>query len=245
MEATRTMSVWVRTSARAGALALILGIVTAATVPGAQGRSAGASMPGMGGSMGGSMGSVDSSDSGMDMRMTPITGTPTPADLAKVAAVIAATTAATSKYTDIRLAIAGGYTHRTAFTPYAHFSNYYNAGLANSIFDPTRPTSLLYAIVSGAPTLGGVMYTAPAGDTPAQLAQLLPSTIVSWHQHLNVCYVGGSLKVGVSQSACQAQGGRWAPGSQWMVHAWIYISNPDGMFAIKNPALPWPSQRQR
>lgn len=244
MTAISTMRSSVQKAARAGVVALAVGAVVVAALPVAHEARADTTMPGMGGSMGTGPG-VDASDSGMDMRMTPITGTPSAADEARAAATLAATRAATVQYTDINLAMADGYTHRTRFAPYAHFSNYRYAALANRTFDPTKPTSLLYAVVNGAPTLAGVMYTAPASDTPAQLAQILPSTIASWHQHLNVCYVNGGLKVGVSQVDCRAQGGRWAPGSQWMVHAWIYITNPDGTFAIKNPALPWPGRRNQ
>jgi hypothetical protein len=240
MTATTALQNWLQRAARAGKVALVLGALAATAIPVAQEVHADMSMPGMGSTSG-----VDSSDSGMDMQMTPITGTPSAADQAKVAAVLAATKAATSQYADINLAIAGGYTHHTPFFPSAHFSNYQYAALANRAFDPTRPTSLLYAIVNGAPTLAGVMYTAPATDTPAQLAQILPSTIVSWHQHFNICYTAtGGVRTGVSQPTCEVSGGRWAPKSQWMVHAWIYFPNPDGMFSIKNPALPWPKRHR-
>ena len=106
-------------------------------------------------------------------------------------------------------------THHTRFTPHAHFSNYRYAGLANLRFGPARPTSLLYAVVQGSPSLAGVMYTAPATDTPAQLAQILLSTIVSWHQHMGICYLARGVRTGVAQAACESQGGTWTARSQW------------------------------
>ena len=225
--------------ARGAVAALLLGSLTAASVPAGGSVRADGSMPGMGGSMGG----VDTTTGEMDMTMTPITGTPSAADMQKVASVLAATKAATSQYVTPMLGMEAGYTHHTRFTPYAHFSNYRYAGLATMSFDPARPTSLLYAVVQGSPTLAGVMYTAPASDTPAQLAQILPSTIVSWHQHMDICYLAQGVRTGVTQAACQSQSGTWAAKSQWMVHAWIFLANPSGMFAIKNPAVQWPSRR--
>ena len=212
---------------------------TATPIPAAGGMG---SMPGMGGA-----GAMDGGmDMGNDMIMTPITGSPTAADHARVDAVLAATRAATARYQDVPLALAAGYTHSTPFFPTAHYSNYLYAGVAAvGTFDPARPTSLLYVKIAWKPSLAGVMYTAPAADTPAQLAHLLPSTLVSWHQHLNVCYLGQAVQVGVAPDACTTRGGRWAPKSQWMLHAWLYLANPDGTFAIKNPAAPWPWQRSK
>ena len=225
--------------ARGAVAALLLGTLAAASAPASGVVRADGSMPGMGGTMGG----VDTGTGEMDMTMTPITGTPSAADLHKVAAVLAVTKAATAQYGTVSLAMDASYTHHTRFTPYAHFSDYLYAGEANLRFDPARPTSLLYAIVQGKPSLAGVMYTAAASDTPTQLAQVLPSTIVSWHQHMDICYLAQGVRTGVAQAACESQGGTWAAKSQWMVHAWIYLPNPDGMFAIKNPAVQWPTRR--
>lgn len=219
--------------------ALLLGSLAVASAPAGSSVRADGSMPGMGGTMGG----VDTGTCGMDMVMTPITGMPSAADQQKVAAVLAATKAATGGYGTLALAMDAGYTHHTRLTPHAHFSNYRYVGLANVRFDPARLTSLLYAVVQGSPSLAGVMYTAPATDTPAQLAQILLSTIVSWHQHMDICYLARGVRTGVAQAACESQGGTWAAKSQWMVHAWIFLANPDGMFAIKNPAVQWPGRR--
>ena len=225
--------------ARGAVAVLLLGSLTAASAPGGGIVRADGSMPGMGGTMGG----VDTTTGEMDMTMTPITGTPSASDRQKVATILAATRAATSRYVTPMLGMEAGYTHHTRFTPYAHFSNYLYAGEANLRFDPAQPTSLLYAVVQGSPSLAGVMYTAAASDTPAELAQILPSTIVSWHQHMDICYLAQGVRTGVTQATCQSQGGTWAAKSQWMVHAWMYLPNPDGMFAIKNPAVQWPSRR--
>ena len=228
---------------RLGAAALlvgsILGIQASPSRVQAATRASDSGTSGMGGS-----GSPMGSDMGdMDMIMTPITGTPTAADQAKVASIVAATRAATKPYLHISAALASGYTHHTPFFPYAHFSNYRYAALTKNGFDPTRPTSLLYALVDTKPTLAGVMYTAPASDTPAQLAEILPSTIVSWHQHLGMCYTATRVMTGQTPAICSSLGGTFAAKSQWMVHAWIYIANPTGMFSIKNPAIPWPTRR--
>jgi|GEM_PF-3780545 len=99
--------------------ALLLGTLAAASAPASGVVRADGSMPGMGGTMGG----VDTGTGEMDMTMTPITGTPSAADLQKVAAVLAVTKAATAQYGTVSLAMDAGYTHHTRFTPYAHFSD--------------------------------------------------------------------------------------------------------------------------
>ncbi len=195
-----------------------------------------ASMPGMPGMtvMGESMAAMAN-----HMCLTPMRPKQ-PGDDAKAKAVVAQVRATMERYRDYKKALADGYVQAnpTVDQPQFHFNNDANAKLADSEFDPTRPTSLLYFQT---PTqkfkLEGVMFTARPNATEDELNARIPLSVARWHKHTNFCgapankvkeYFGKNPKFGMfgsihTKEACDAEGGTFLPEVfTWMIHVFPY-----------------------
>ncbi len=117
-----------------------------------------------------------------------------PGDQARAAALVSTAQAATSQYTNVQAAQADGYAYDGPTIPANlesqmcyHFTNPTNAYNEQIGFDPTQPTSLLYAKVNGQYQLQGVMYTAPLSMGPSEIDARVPASVWPWHQHVDVC----------------------------------------------------------
>jgi hypothetical protein len=199
-------------------------------------------MPGMQGSMGMPM-------HGGHMEMTPARSA-TAADHARADAIVAALRTAIQPYKDYRVAEAAGYIpfHANIPQPMYHFTNYRNALLNQTSFDPTRPTSLMYKPVSGGYELLGAMYTAPRNSTLDQLDARVPLGVATWHLHVNLCMppqgmeremLGPNAQFGLAGSIttadqCAAAGGTFRPVIYgWMVHVWPFETDPTKVWATQ------------
>lgn len=132
----------------------------------------------------------------MDPHMTMTPARPATAeDLYRAHIVLAATRAALSRYQDYRVALADGYKPFLPDTPqpvYHFVSESLTLREYERRFDLKHPGSLLYvSLGSDRYLLIGAMYSAPADSTAAELDSLVPSSIVSWHAHVNVCLPRG------------------------------------------------------
>jgi hypothetical protein len=134
--------------------------------------------------------------------------------------------------------------------PQYHFTNDANVRLADTMFDPTKPSSLLYYQT---PTqrykLEGVMFTASPSATEDELNQRIPLSVVRWHEHTNFCgapadkvkqYFGDHPKFGMfgsihTKEACQAEGGTFLPVIfTWMIHVFPYEDNLKDVFSMND-----------
>jgi hypothetical protein len=202
----------------------------------------GMSMPDMRGGMGMPM-------HGGHMEMTPARAA-TAADRARADAIVGALRTAIQPYKDYRVAETAGYIpfHANIPQPMYHFTNYHNAFLNQSSFDPTRPTSLMFKPVSGGYELVGAMYTAPRNSTLDQLDARVPLGVATWHLHVNLCLPpqGAELKMlgpnpqfGLAGSIttadqCAAAGGTFRPVIYgWMVHVWPFETDPTKVWATQ------------
>jgi hypothetical protein len=175
-----------------------------------------------------------------------------PGDEARAKAVIAQVKATMAKYQDYKKALADGYViaNPKVKQPQYHFNNAANLRLADTTFDPTRPSSLLYY---GTPNqryhLEGVMFTARVDATEDELNQRIPLSIARWHQHTNFCgapadkvkeYFGPHPKFGMFGSihtaeACKAEGGQFFPIMfTWMIHVFPYEDNMKDIFSMND-----------
>ena len=175
-----------------------------------------------------------------------------PNDEEKARAVIAEVRATIEKYRDYKKAIADGYVqgNPTVDQPQFHFTNDANAKLADTQFDPSRPTSLLYFQT---PTqkfrIEGVMYTARPSATEDELNQRIPLSIARWHKHTNFCaapenkvkeYFGKNPKFGMfgsihTREACTAEGGKFMPVVfTWMIHVFPYEGDLANTFSMND-----------
>jgi hypothetical protein len=175
-----------------------------------------------------------------------------PGDEEKTKAVVAQVKSAIEKYKDYKKALADGYViaNPTVVQPQYHFTNDANVRLADTQFDPSKPSSLLYYQT---PTqhykLEGVMFTANPDSTEEDLNQRLPLSMVRWHEHTNFCaapaekvkdYHGAHPKFGMfgsihTQEACQAEGGTFMPVIfTWMIHLFPYEDNLKDVFSMND-----------
>lgn len=179
------------------------------------------------------------------MRMTP-SQKASPQDMERAGQIAGTLRQAIEKYKDYRVALADGYRIFLPNLPQPmyHFTNYWNGFLEAFTFDPTRPTSLLYAKTKTGYELIGAMYTAPKTATLEQLNERVPLGVARWHAHTNLCMPkqgqnahADSTKFGLSGSistpeACTAAGGQFFPQIfGWMVHAYPFESSPDKIWA--------------
>lgn len=176
-------------------------------------------------------------------------------DEARAKAVVDQVRAAIEKYKDYKKAIADGFlqANPTVDQPQFHFNNNANAKLADTTFDPARPTSLLYYRT---PTqkykLEGVMFTARPNATIDDLNQRVPLSVARWHKHTNFCgapankvkeYFGDHPKFGMfgsihTKEACEAEGGTFFPAVfTWMIHVFPYERDFKDQFSMNDDIL--------
>jgi hypothetical protein len=92
-----------------------------------------------------------------------------------------------------------------------HFVNF---GLVNGTFDPEKPQILVYAPTSqGRLRPVAVEYAVPIALSPDAPAGFTGENDV-WHKEPN------------------------ALGGVWVLHAWVWQGNPNGIFADSNPNVP-------
>lgn len=178
-----------------------------------------------------------------------------PGDAERAKTVVDQVRATMEKYQDYRKAIADGYVQANASVdqPQFHFNNDANAKLADTTFDPARPTSLLYYRT---PTqrfkLEGAMFTARPNATEDDLNQRVPLSIARWHKHTNFCgapankvkeYFGEHPKYGMfgsihTKEACDAAGGTFFPAVfTWMIHVFPYEKDLKDQFSMNDDVL--------
>ncbi|HXX56274.1 MAG TPA: hypothetical protein VEJ17_00610 [Candidatus Nitrosotalea sp.] len=151
------------------------------------------------------------------------------------------------KYKDYHVALNDGYKIFMPNVPQQeyHFTNYGNGFLEAFVFDPARPTSLLYKKTSSGYELVGAMYTMPKRATEDQLNERVPLSIATWHEHTNLCMppkgnrrhadwtrfgLHGSI---TAERACDAAGGTFYPVIfGWMVHVYPYEDSTSKIFAM-------------
>jgi hypothetical protein len=173
------------------------------------------------------------------MRMTE-TRRPAPGDQLRADAVVSAARGALMKYQDHQAALRDGYRILSPDVPQTvyHFNHFGNAAEAERRFDPARPTSLLYEKAGEGYRLIGVMYTAPAGMSEAELNERIPLSVARWHQHVNICLppgagweegiFSGDGRFGLEGSistpgACAQAGGEFVPRLfGWMLHLYPF-----------------------
>jgi len=175
-----------------------------------------------------------------------------PGDEEKVKAVVAQVKATIERYKDYRKALADGYViaNPKVNQPQFHFNNQANIKEAETHFDPTKPSSLLYFQT---PTqrykLEGVMFTARATATEDELNERIPLSMVRWHEHTKFCaapadrvkeYFGEHPKFGMFGSittaeACKAGGGTFFPVIfNWMIHVFPFESDLKDVFSMND-----------
>src|SRR5687768_9850597 len=140
----------------------------------------------------------------------------------------AAARAGSARYRELDSAVVDGFRRIGGDFPGMGEHWVHSGRLMAGVVDAARPVILSYATISARPTLVGVAYALAlgAGDS-------LPSAPRNaWHAH------SGSVE---DASFLPSHAGHMAgSGTRIAVlHAWVWLPNPDGPFATDNPALPF------
>jgi hypothetical protein len=149
---------------------------------------------------------------------------------------LAAAEAATRRYRSIARARADGYFQVTQFIPGLglHMANLH---IRQDVFDPAHPQLLLYMPKRDSGyALAGVGYmfvhrndVPPEGFAGGQDV---------WHFHNNLCFLpDGSVTLAPDRAACRVRSGVFQKQTAWLLHAWIWRANPNGVFVEANPRV--------
>jgi len=143
---------------------------------------------------------------------------------------VAAARAATTKYASQEAAIADGFRRVGTDFP-AMGEHWVNLPLVMAdTFAPNKPSVLTYITVGGVPRLAGVAYTKllSPNEQPPDFAPARGQ----WHEHngsiVEESFLAGHEKIGAAGDLRLA-----------ILHAWIWIGNPDGLFVTDNWSLPF------
>jgi hypothetical protein len=151
-------------------------------------------------------------------------------------AMLAAARRATAPFRDVEVARSHGYRQVTQFIPSLglHLAN---LKLLRAGFDPIHPPVLLYEPTpSGRLELVGVAYSVPQQGTEAPAG--FPGGEDVWHFHRNLCFLPrGDVTIAPDASACHAKRGVFQARTAWLLHAWIWKANPNGVFTEANPLV--------
>ncbi len=162
-------------------------------------------------------------------------------ELKNTAAELEQARQATAKYQDVHAAEADGYQMVGGDMP--GMGIHYVLTMEPNGFDLEKPPILLY--VKNSPSHGGYslagvgyLWNAPEGPDGQPLNPPFPKSLAIWHRHENICVLPHLENPhGLSEPQCREQGGHFIAKTQWLVHAWIWIDNPAGVFSAENPAL--------
>jgi hypothetical protein len=142
--------------------------------------------------------------------------------------------AATARYRNIEVAKADGFIQVTQFVPGLglHLAK---IDQLNAPFDPLHPNVLLYMPTpSGGLRLAGVAYSVP--HVSEQPPQGFPGGLDVWHYHTDLCFLpNGTVTITPDQASCQVRHGLFQAQTSWLLHAWIWVPNPHGVFVEDNP----------
>jgi hypothetical protein len=163
------------------------------------------------------------------------------AELKNTAAALEQARQATAKYMDVHVAESDGY--QQVGPDMSGMGIHYILTMEPDHFDIRKPSILLYAKDSTNPNgyaLAGVGYfwNAPEGPDGQPVNPPFPKSLALWHRHENICVLPHlDNPHALTESQCTERGGHFVAKSQWLVHAWIWKENPDGIFSPENPAL--------
>jgi hypothetical protein len=144
---------------------------------------------------------------------------------------VAAARTGTAAYRDVEVARAAGYRPVGPDFPGMGQHWVHPALILRDTLDPAAPPILEYAEIAGRQTLVGVAYAKLVRDGTPPLGLPVPSA--AWHFHQGTVEEESFLR-------SHAGVGHVVPGPRIAVlHAWIWLENPDGLLATDNWALPY------
>ncbi len=162
-------------------------------------------------------------------------GTITPQEARRIGWMLDQARRNTAKYRSMAAAKADGYVQVTQFVPGLGLHLARISSALTGAFDFAHPNVLLYQPTAGGGLeLVGVAYSVPhQGPDPPEG---FPGGEDVWHYHTNLCFLSdGSVTIAPGRDACRARGGYFQAQTPWLLHAWIWKTNPNGVFTESNP----------
>lgn len=155
--------------------------------------------------------------------------------LLQTAEFIAGARAGTASYRDVQVARAAGY--RPVGPDFPGMGRHWiHPGLIlRDTLDPATPPILEYAEISGRLSLVGVAYAKLVHDATPPTG--LPVPAAAWHFHQGTVEEESFLRSHAGLVHVAPAGTR-VPRIA-VLHAWIWLENPDGLLATDNWALPY------
>ena len=145
----------------------------------------------------------------------------------------------TERYRDIDAALADGFVKTTDEVPNMG-THYVHAGRSLDVeFNPSEPEILLYATgESGEMELMGTAFVLPIPLVSPEHPDAFAGPLDNWHVHYSLCTGPLSASRSATAEGCEASGGIWVPAYGWMIHAWVWVENPLGVFSMWNSRVP-------
>jgi len=173
--------------------------------------------------------------------------TATPAERAELARQIDAVRRATERYRDIENAKKDGYAPFGKEAPLMG-EHWYHKGVREppegTPLDLEHPGTLQYAVIDGKRVLVGVAFSTRLRRTDS-LPEGFAGPDDHWHQHDLIKAVSAATE---DRSVLRWISNRWMDGARkkgddrmmlTMVHAWVWLDNPDGVFAMHHRVIPY------
>lgn len=140
----------------------------------------------------------------------------------------------TAAYRDVDAARAAGYRPVGPDFPGMGQHWVHPALILRDTLDPSAPPILEYAAIAGRPTLVGVAYAKLVRDATPPTGLPVPAT--AWHFHQGTVEEESFLR---SHAGLHVAAGHDREPRIAVLHAWIWLDNPDGLLATDNWALPY------
>ena len=160
-------------------------------------------------------------------------------DLSRLVEQLDTVRAATEKFRDVDVALKAGYRQVTEQVPNmgAHFVHPILS--LDGKFDPTRPEILLYVRDDdGEWELVGTSFVQALHLAGFDHPEAFAGPLDNWHVHYELCTGPTFNSRSATQAECRRDGGVWVPAYGWMIHAWVWVDNPLGVFTMWNPNIP-------
>ena len=145
----------------------------------------------------------------------------------------------TERYRDVDVALADGFTQVTDEVPNmgAHFVSAWRS--LDVAFDPSEPEILLYVRdEAGEWELVGTAFVLPIPLVSSDHPEAFAGPLDNWHVHYDLCTGPNLRSRSATPQECEAHGGIWVPAYGWMIHAWVWVDSPLGVFSMWNTNLP-------
>ena len=146
---------------------------------------------------------------------------------------------ATEKYQDVEVAVEDGYVVSPEQFPNmgAHFVNL--GRTIDGVFNPAEPEFLLYIRDAAQDwELVGTGFLLPTPLVGEDHPEAFAGPLDNWHVHYSLCLGGSANSRSATTAECREQGGTWLPSLGWMIHSYVWVDNPLGVFGMWNPNIP-------